>query len=35
MLPLEFLLENETAEVDALEQVWNGSSPSPDPAPGG
>ena len=31
----KYLLENETAEVDALEQVWSGSSPAPDPAPGG
>jgi hypothetical protein len=35
MLPREFLVENETAEVDALEQVWSASAPSPDPAPGG
>ena len=31
----KYLLENETAEVEALEQVWSGSSPAPEPAPGG
>jgi cell division protease FtsH len=31
----KYLLEHETAEVDALEQVWNGTSVAPDPAPGG
>ena len=31
----KYLLEYETAEVDALEQVWNSSSPAPDPVPGG
>ena len=31
----KYLLEHETAEVDALERVWNGPSPAPDPVPGG
>ncbi len=30
----KYLLENETAEVDALERVWSGPSLAPDPAPG-